>query len=430
MNISVYLFGKFDNGYSQYPDDWTKSIFQRFEKNAAATQVAIHRDGDLMYYGYIRKLEGEKYLGLCVVINGRYITRITQSGRLFSAFEAVVEDMAGKGYLIRNGNGGEVETYPGVGKLHEKGKEVHFIDSRLQTAFDSLEDASAELPAVSYGVSGGSEECFTAEDEEQDIVQSSYRNDYTYISKSKGYNTAQMDSHKGVSAKKNKETESLRKERSEFPKEREKPIRREQEKLQRALSESVKGVTFEMVPVEGGTFTMGAADDDNYAFNWEKPAHEVTLSSYYIGKTEVTQALWKAVMGSNPSRFKGDNLPVEQVSWDDCQKFIRRINAATGKQFRLPTEAEWEYAARGGNQSKGYKYSGSNNLDKVAWYGEDWETGSTHPVGKKQPNELGLYDMSGNVWEWCADWYGDYSSEAQTNPTGPREWVVPREPWR
>ena len=182
---------------------------------------------------------------------------------------------------------------------------------------------------------------------------------------------------------------------------------------------TVEGVRYKMVPVAGGTFMMGAADDDNDVYDDEYPAHKVTLSSYYIGTTEVTQALWEAVMGRNPSNFKGDNLPVENVSWDDCQEFILELNRLTGKQFRLPTEAEWEYAARGGNRSKGYKYSGSNNLDKVAWYGEDWRTDSTHPVGKKQPNELGLYDMSGNVWEWCADWYGGYSSGAQTDPTGP-----------
>lgn len=123
-------------------------------------------------------------------------------------------------------------------------------------------------------------------------------------------------------------------------------------------------------------------------------------------------------MGSNPSYFKGSNLPVETVSWDDCQEFIRKLNSMTGQKFRLPTEAEWEYAARGGNKSKGYIYSGSNNIDSVSWY--DGNSGDeTHPVATKSPNELGIYDMSGNVWEWCNDWYGSYSSSAQTNPTGP-----------
>ena len=132
----------------------------------------------------------------------------------------------------------------------------------------------------------------------------------------------------------------------------------------------------------------------------------------------MTQALWTAVMGNNPSRFKGDNLPVEQVLWEDCQTFIGKLNGLTGKSFRLPTEAEWEYAARGGKRSNHTQYSGSSNIDDVAWYSGN--SGSkTHPVKTKKPNEFGLYDMSGNVNEWCQDWYGSYSSNAQTNPTGP-----------
>lgn len=182
---------------------------------------------------------------------------------------------------------------------------------------------------------------------------------------------------------------------------------------------TVNGVTFEMIPVEGGTFTMGATSEQGSDYdNDEKPTHQVTLSDFSIGKTEVTQALWEAVMGSNPSRFEGDNLPVEKVSWDDCQEFIRKLNTLTGGNFRLPTEAEWEYAARGGNKSKGYKYSGSNNVGQVAWY-RDNSNNQTHPVATKSPNELGIYDMSGNVYEWCQDWYGSYSSGAQTNPKGP-----------
>ena len=227
---------------------------------------------------------------------------------------------------------------------------------------------------------------------------------------------------------------------------------------------TVKGVSFKMIRVQGGTFTMGATpeqdrreDDKDRYF---KPPHSVTLTSYYIGETEVTQQLWEAVMGNNPSRFapkktdasrssydafvadakqlnakrpgtvriptrqewdaamvtiKGSlKKPVEQVSWDDCQTFIRKLNQLTGKNFRLPTEAEWEYAARGGNKSRGYKYSGSNDINSVAWSwenaGKDIEK-STHDVKTKQPNELGLYDMTGNVCEWCQDWYGDFISD-------------------
>ena len=179
------------------------------------------------------------------------------------------------------------------------------------------------------------------------------------------------------------------------------------------------GVPFEMVEVRGGTFRMGATSEQGCdAYDWEKPVHSVTLSGYYIGKTEVTQALWKAVMGSNPSYFKGDDLPVECVSWDDCQEFIRKLNSLTGQHFRLPTEAEWEFACRGGNNSLGYKYSGSDNIDNVAWYCDN-SGDETHPVATKSPNELGIHDMSGNVWEWCSDWYDKYSSGALTNPKGP-----------
>ena len=185
------------------------------------------------------------------------------------------------------------------------------------------------------------------------------------------------------------------------------------------ISIPVKGrISIDMVRVEAGTFTMGATAEMKNPDADEKPTHRVTLTNdYYIGKYEVTQALWKAVMGNNPSYFKGDNLPVERVNWDDCQEFISKLNGITGKTFRLPTEAEWEYAARGGNKSRGYQYSGSNNILDVAWFGNN--SGSkTHGVGTKQANELGIYDMSGNVWEWCQDWKGAYSSSSQVNPTG------------
>ena len=197
---------------------------------------------------------------------------------------------------------------------------------------------------------------------------------------------------------------------------------------------TVNGVSFTMVAVEGGTFTMGATEEQGSdAHSDEYPTHQVTLSTYSIGETEVTQALWLAVMGSNPSYFTPTNgysqnlqRPVEQVSWNDCQTFISKLNEMTGKNFRLPTEAEWEFAARGGNKSKGYKYAGSNTIENVAWYRDNsYAVGSsspdygTHSVAAKASNELGLYDMSGNVWELCQDRYGSYSSESQTNPTGP-----------
>lgn len=182
---------------------------------------------------------------------------------------------------------------------------------------------------------------------------------------------------------------------------------------------TANGISFNMVLVDGGTFMMGATSEQGKDASYdEKPAHQVTLSAYHIGETEVTQELWEAVMGSNPSNFKGANRPVETVSWDDCQTFISKLNALTGKNFRLPTEAEWEFAARGGNKSNRFKYSGKNTLGNVAWF-RDNSAKETHPVMTKSANELGLFDMSGNVWEWCQDWYGDYESSSQTNPTGP-----------
>ncbi len=190
---------------------------------------------------------------------------------------------------------------------------------------------------------------------------------------------------------------------------------------------TVGDVTFVMVPVEGGTFMMGGTPEQgNDAIDRERPVHEVTLSTYYIGQTEVTQALWQAVMEDCPSYFTGSNLPVEQVTWTECQEFITRLNALTGRSFRLPTEAEWEFAARGGNESGGYKYAGSNELPVVAWYSynDSWDVRGTdyygtHPVATRNPNELMLFDMSGNVHEWCQDWYGGYAADAQVDPAGP-----------
>jgi len=171
------------------------------------------------------------------------------------------------------------------------------------------------------------------------------------------------------------------------------------------VANSIKQLEQQFVQVKGGTFTRDGSN--------------VTVGDFYICKYEVTQELWEEVMGNNPSEFtEGENLPVENVSWDDAQEFIRKLNSITGKKYRLPTEAEWEFAARGGNNSKGYKYSGSDDINQVAWY-DDNSGNRTYPVGQKAPNELGIYDMSGNVWEWCSDWYGDYPSGAVTNPTGP-----------
>jgi formylglycine-generating enzyme required for sulfatase activity len=209
-----------------------------------------------------------------------------------------------------------------------------------------------------------------------------------------------------------------------------------------------KAISPEMIKVEGGTFNMGSNENSDYA----KPVHKVTLSDFLIGKYEVTQELWESVMGDNPSWFKGTKRPVEHVSWYDVIELCNKLSAKEGltpaykidktqkdpnntsnhdnlkwlitcdfssNGYRLPTEAEWEYAARGGNKSKGYTYSGSDDINEVAWYNDN-SVDETHEVGKKKPNELGLYDMSGNVKEWCWDWYSNeyYSSSVQTNPGG------------
>ena len=207
------------------------------------------------------------------------------------------------------------------------------------------------------------------------------------------------------------------------------------------LTFTINSASFCMVYVEGGTFMMGATSEESE--DDEKPAHRVTLSDYYIGQFEVTQALWQAVMGTTVAQQRdeasspgplaglGDNYPMYYINWLDCQRFVNKLNnilskQLNGKRFALPTEAQWEYAARGGQKSKGYKYAGSNTLKEVGWYA-NWYNAYmnsnevTHPVGQKLPNELGLYDMSGNVEEWCQDYYAPYPSTAQINPTGPAD---------
>ncbi len=181
----------------------------------------------------------------------------------------------------------------------------------------------------------------------------------------------------------------------------------------------VNGISFIMKYVDAGSFMMGADKGQQNAYADEKPAHKVVLKNdYYIGETEVSQDLWEIVMGKNPSMFKDSHLPVEQISYKDCLAFIARLNELTGKSFRLPTEAEWEFAARGGNVNSKMRYSGNDVLSKVAWYSGN-SGGHTHDVKGKEPNVLGVYDMTGNVWEWCSDCYGVYPTSEIIDPKGP-----------
>jgi formylglycine-generating enzyme required for sulfatase activity/serine/threonine protein kinase/RNA polymerase subunit RPABC4/transcription elongation factor Spt4 len=215
---------------------------------------------------------------------------------------------------------------------------------------------------------------------------------------------------KAEAERKQREAEALRKRQEAEHK------RHAEEEQKRKEQERLKNLAGDFVFVQGGTFMMGNEEGESR----EQPVHEVELDDFYIGTYPVTQAQWQAVMGSNPSWFKGDNHPVQSVSWEDAQAFIRKLNDLTGKTFRLPTEAEWEYAARGGQKSRGYRYAGSDNLHDVGWFEENSD-GQPHPVGRKRPNELGIYDMSGNVCEWCNDRYDYeyYQKSPRRNPQGP-----------
>lgn len=180
---------------------------------------------------------------------------------------------------------------------------------------------------------------------------------------------------------------------------------------------NVGGVKFTMKYVKGGTYMMGATKEMG-SYDKDEIVHRATVKSFFMGETEVTQELWNAVMGKNPSKFKGENHPVEWITWDDCQEFIAKLNALTKQNFRLPTETEWEYAARGGCYSKHYRYAGGNNLDEIAWHGGNiLPMKKKHqPVRLKKPNEIGLYDMTGNVSEWCQDYYNAYGTDPMQPP--------------
>lgn len=187
------------------------------------------------------------------------------------------------------------------------------------------------------------------------------------------------------------------------------------------VKEVLKEIESKMVQVEAGSFTMGCINPmDTECVYWEKPRHTVTINAFYMCKYDVTQKEWKTIMGSLPAANTCENCPVINVTWFDAQQFINKLNQLSGKNYRLPTEAEWEYAAKGGNKGHGYKFSGANEANEVAWY-DSTLSKSIHPVGQKKPNELGLYDVSGDVWQWCSDWFDPkyYRNSPSNNPAGP-----------
>jgi formylglycine-generating enzyme required for sulfatase activity len=308
------------------------------------------------------------------------------------------------------------------GYLNDSGKEV------IAFEFDEV-DISGGFEKGYVGVRVGEKHFFidrngdrvNADDLEEGktdnafLYQMSMRDGDTYFSKG-DYEKA-LQSYKD--ARSNKDTEQVRQKIRDCQEKLGIPLF---EKANTSLKESsiIKKLEKNMVKIPGGTFTMGCTQEQgNDCRDNEKPAHKVKLSTFFINKYEVTQEEWEQVMGENPSKFSGcKKCPVEQVSWNDAQEFIKKLNKITSKKYRLPTEAEWEYAARGGNE--GFKYAGGNSIEQVAWYSGNADN-KTHPVGGKKANGFGLYDMSGNVWEFCNDRYGDYESGLQENPKGPKQ---------
>ena len=294
---------------------------------------------------------------------------------------------------------------------------------RIALAEKARQDSLANALAEAQRKAKEAEESYRKAEQEQGEARKQRESE----AKAEQERLAQQERQRQEEARKQRESEAKAEQerlaQQEQQRQEEARKQREAEARRRATSNQiirVGNVEFEMVYVEGGMFRMGGTSEQGSdAYDNERPVHSVTLSGFHIGKYEVTQGLWREVMSENPSYNKSrDDYPVENVSWEDCQEFIKKLNDRTGLAFRLPTEAEWEYAARGGKKSMGYKYAGSNKLNEVGWYRSN-SGNHTHPVGLKKPNELGLYDMSGNVLEWCQDWYGDYTAEAQRNPTGP-----------
>ena len=406
----VPTFGEQTNETRAYTDAWengARLYLQFYNGSARVDGLAVYSSATdswtVNYYGTIVK--GQE--ATCEVYYFENPGAATNESVTLTPETAVFADKAGR-YLYENGTVTlSAQLAAQTGRLRWKGsasQEFTFTGLTCHTKYDILNNTlSTQETDITQTVSSNgyspyvygsftSDAKLTVESDGDDEVAFSKTFDASVLAKGKSgfINVPTMASRNGWTLVTPETTKSF----------------------------TVNGVTFTMERVKKGTFTMGATSEQTGAANHEKPTHNVTLTkSYYLGTYEVTQELYQAVMGSNPSYYKGNKKPVTDVSWNNCQTFITKLNSLTGLTFRLPTEAEWEFAARGGNETKGYLYSGSNNIGDVAYYGKS--SGGPTEVGEYNPNELGIYDMSGNVWEWCQDWYGSYSSGSQTDSTGP-----------